>query len=183
MQVLLCKRDVRTCANSSTEMTRFPSLSKHSNAVLAIFSHPSRASSWYVLTAATQNSSKSNFLCESGSIFKQKHKKLWEHAIMQKPQQMKHISFFLNSIRSCNSGVSANRQASNGTSKERFHDEISLGTLVQIRCFLYSFIVSLNITFIETDCPPLFDLYPHIFSGVQFNMKYTIHESEMGYVH
>ena len=63
------KWDILTRASSSTEMTRFPSCSKYSNAALAICSHSSRASNWYGLIAAAQNSSKSIFLKYSWSIW------------------------------------------------------------------------------------------------------------------
>lgn len=124
---IIRKTDVHTCANSSTEMTRFPSLSKYSKAVLAIFSHPSWASSWYVLIAATQNSSKSNFLCESGSILNLKleyenipHAKA---TITQIEKWIKKSSFVINPIDSVIKTVFVNRnnkpKKSNKSTKDK----------------------------------------------------------------
>lgn len=56
-----------TFASSSTEVTRLPSCSKYSNAADAMCSQFSRASNWYILIAAAQNSSKSIFLYDNGS--------------------------------------------------------------------------------------------------------------------
>lgn len=172
---------MHTCANSSTEMTRFPSLSKHSKAALAIFSHPSRASSWYVLIAATQNSSKSNFLCESGSIFKskiQENMRICHHA-KATTNEILQVILFLNCIRSCNKAVSANRKDKPATENPK--REISWWDILESQkknnYFSLSFFIKHNLHWNRLPSPvSLIPIYSAVCSLIsRFTLNFKCH--------